>query len=63
MRCRSGNHEWIDELDATRCCSPEFRREMRAVEDADDLLPEGRTYRADLPFVYGWVRVPARADA
>ncbi len=61
MKCRSENHEWTDPLCAERCCSGEYRREMRHRDDAGDLLPEGRTYRRDLPFVYGWVRTEGGA--
>jgi hypothetical protein len=57
MKCRSGRHEWADGLDASRCCSPHWRREMRGRDREDDLDPLGRHVitAGGVVFVYGWV--------
>lgn len=28
-RCASGNHAWLEQADADRCCNPAYRRESR----------------------------------
>lgn len=58
MKCRTNNHEWTCELDADRCCNPEWKRAMRHISATEDLDKEGRMYRHDLPFVYGWIKIP-----
>jgi len=55
MKCTSCRHEWSTPLDAARCCSPDWLRVMRHIDNAADLAPDGRHYRRDLPFVYGWI--------
>jgi len=57
VKCRTGLHEWGSPLDAERCCSRRWERVMRPADDCDDLDREGRNYRSDMPFVYGWVPV------
>jgi hypothetical protein len=56
MKCKSGRHEWADPIDAKRCCSAWWRREVRARGQEGDLDPEGRHV---VPcegtiLVYGW---------
>jgi len=60
MICRSGNHDWFDEINARRCCSGRWYRALRRIEDIEDLDEEGRTY-AGGGWVYGWVRLPEEA--
>jgi hypothetical protein len=57
MRCKSGKHEWIDALDASRCCSVSWRRDMRMSGQEDDLDPAGRQVvtAGGVVFVWGWV--------
>lgn len=63
MRCRSGRHEWTDHLGAWRCCSGEWRREVRIRGTEDDLDPRGRQTVRCGPYIliYGWVRVADHA--
>jgi hypothetical protein len=64
MRCNGGRHEWTDEVDAERCCSPRWRREMRPRGQEQDLDPEGRrrvVIERTAIVVYGWVPVEAAA--
>lgn len=58
MKCCSGRHEWLDEVGVARCCSGRWKRALRHLDAAGDLDEEGRTYRQDMPFVYGWIRLP-----
>lgn len=59
MLCRSGRHEWIDPLDARRCCSDTWRRSLRIRGDEGDLDPIGRQRVpcGAYMLIYGWVRV------
>ena len=60
-KCQSGRHHWTDPRDAARCCSPEWRRELRIWGDHDDLDPEGRRYDPQ-GFVHGWVKMSSAPD-
>ena len=53
--CCSGKHWWIDEVGASRCCSPGWRRELRPYGFHHDLDDKGRIYQGLT--VAGWVRV------
>jgi hypothetical protein len=57
MRCKSGKHEWTEALDASRCCSAYWRRDMRMRGQEDDLDPAGRQVvtAGGVVFVWGWV--------
>jgi len=56
MKCKSGKHEWDNEVCAKRCCAKGWKRALRYISDSEDLDKDGRTYRTDLPFVYGWIQ-------
>ena len=56
MRCRSGNHEWMDKVSAERCCSGSWSRALRMQDDDGDLDPDGRVYDG-VGFVHGWARI------
>ena len=56
--CRTGKHGWTDPVNAERCCSGEWERVLRPVNDAEDLDKEGRVYQHSTPFVYGWIKPP-----
>jgi hypothetical protein len=46
MRCRSGNHEWLDQLDADRCCAPAWQRiTILPGERIRDVLEDPRVAR------------------
>ena len=58
MECKSGRHEWTAPLDAGRCCSAYWRREVRPRDEAGDLDPRGRIY-GETGLVHGWVKTEA----
>ena len=57
--CRTGKHGWTDPVNAERCCSGEWERVSRHVDDIADLDTEGRVYQFNTPLVRGWIRPPA----
>ena len=56
--CRTGKHGWTDPINAERCCSGEWERVSRHVDDIADLDEDGRVYQYHTPFVRGWIRPP-----
>ena len=59
MRCKSGKHEWTDQVDAERCCNPEWERQGRPLAfGIEDMDQDGRRFvvTGGLMWVYGWVR-------
>ena len=56
--CHTGKHGWTDPANAERCCSGEWVRVQRPVNDCEDLDKAGRVYLHGLPFVHGWIRPP-----
>lgn len=57
--CRKGIHPWDDPVGADRCCSGEWRREVRILGTEADLDPVGRHVVRAGPYtlIYGWVWV------
>jgi len=55
MKCKSGKHEWLDEVSAQRCCNG-WHQELRVgkCEPEDDSL--GRSYIEGEDMVYVWVK-------
>ena len=62
MKCRSGNHEWLDQIDADRCCDATWRRiTILPGERVSDVLeeplvaPDGINYSTG-GFRFAWLR-------
>ena len=54
MSCRSGNHEWLNQIDAQRCCDPTWQRitilpgeRMRDVLEDPRVARDGINYSAE----------------
>lgn len=56
MKCRSGKHEWTNEVYAKRCCAKGWKRAMRHISDKEELDGDGRVYMTNEPFVHGWIK-------
>jgi hypothetical protein len=63
MKCRSGHHEWVDQIDANRCCDPAWSRitilpheRMSEVLEDPRISREGINYSRD-GFRFAWMRV------
>ena len=54
--CRTGKHGWTDPVNAERCCSGEWERVSRHIDDIADLDTEGRVYQFNTPLVRCWIR-------
>ena len=45
MRCKSGKHEWTDQVDAERCCDPAWERQGRPLAfGIEDMDQDGRRF-------------------
>ncbi len=64
MTCQSGQHEWIDPIDASRCCSEDWRRVWVFRGEEDHLDAKGRTPAIfeDQVIVRGWIPAPPPDD-
>jgi hypothetical protein len=67
MKCRSGNHEWLDQIDADRCCDPTWQRitilpgeRMSDVLDDPLVARDGINYSMD-GFKFAWLRIFGQA--
>jgi hypothetical protein len=57
MKCKSGQHEWVSPVNATRCCNPAWRRVVVPESAADTLDINGRIFGGVTLTVSGWVPV------
>lgn len=55
MKCRSGQHDWVSPINATRCCSPLWERVRVPESEAKTLDINGRIFEEDTLMVSGWV--------
>jgi hypothetical protein len=62
MRCQRGLHEWVDRLDAERCCNPAWTRitippgaRVRDVLEDKRVAPDGINHAPD-GFKFAWMR-------
>jgi hypothetical protein len=62
--CRTGRHYWSEPLDATRCCSGEWRRALRMRGDEQDLDSRGRRIvcAQGRTWVAGWLPAAAATE-
>jgi hypothetical protein len=57
MRCRSGYHEWLDQIDADRCCDPAWQRiTILPGERIRDVLEDPRVARDGINYSTGGFR-------
>jgi hypothetical protein len=57
MKCKSGQHDWVSPVNATRCCNPAWKRVNVPEREAKTLDINGRIFDENTLTVSGWIPV------